>query len=54
VAVAPKFAGLTMIVVGSFAMLSAVKVSPPPDTLTILMMLAGALLFTFTVSVIAG
>jgi hypothetical protein len=41
-------------VVGSFAVLFARFVSPPPDTATLFVTLAGALAETFTVSVIGG
>jgi hypothetical protein len=40
--------------VGLLAVLLAVLVSPPPDTLAVFVTLAAALLFTFTVSVMAG
>ena len=41
-------------VVGSLAVLLAVLVSPPPDTVAVLVTLAGALPATFTVRVITG
>ena len=41
-------------VVGSLAELLPVFVSPPPDTVAVLVTLAPALAATFTVSVIAG
>ena len=45
---------LEAMVVGSFAVSLLVFVSPPPDTVAVLVTLAGALDATFTVSVIAG
>ena len=41
-------------VVGSLAWSLPVLVSPPPDTVTVLVTLAGAVVETFTVRVIAG
>jgi hypothetical protein len=46
--------GTPLTVVGSEAESLLVFVSPPPDTVTVLVTLAGALLATLTASVIAG
>src|SRR5438046_2827659 len=46
--------GSWLIVVASLAESLAVLVSPPPETLTVFVTLAGALLATVTLSVIAG
>jgi hypothetical protein len=46
--------GTPLMVVGSEAESLLVFVSPPPDTVTVLVTLAGALLATLTASVIAG
>ena len=43
-----------LIVVISFAVSLVVLVSPPPDTVAVLVTLAGAFAATLTVSVIAG
>jgi len=43
-----------LMVVGSLAALLARFVSPPPETATMLVRLAGALLATFTVTIIEG
>jgi hypothetical protein len=45
---------LIVIAVTSFAVSFAVLVSPPPETVAVLVTELGALLATFTVSVIAG
>src|SRR5215471_13293733 len=46
--------GLGLTVTLSLAVSFAVLVSPPPDTVAVLVMLVGALTATFTVNVIAG
>src|SRR3989304_4174537 len=46
--------GNWLIVVGSLAELLVVFVSPPPDTVAVLVTLAGGLLSTLTVSVMDG
>src|ERR1035437_6987593 len=43
-----------LIVVGSFAVLFAALLSPPPETVTLLVTVDGALFVTLTVRVIAG